>query len=94
MSEKMNIENLEKVNGGYDYLHDLSLFTARRVCNVVHYDSTSCLTLRREPGGEIIPNVGWQNGDTIMVHQSFNSNGWLLACKNGIFGYVNADYVY
>ena len=95
MNEKLNKENLENVTGGagYDYIHDLGRFVYRTVCNVVHYDSTSCLTLRREPDGEIIPNVGWQNGDSILVHGSYSEGKWLFAYINGIFGYVNGDYV-
>ena len=97
MSELKNVnnENLETVAGGSDYdrIHDLSCFITRTVCNVVHYDSTSCLTLRRSPNGEIIYGVGWQNGDPILVHGSYREGKWLFAYKNGKFGYVNGDYV-
>ena len=70
MTDKMNEKDLQNVaggQGGYDRIHDLSCFIQRTVCNVIHYDDTACLTLRRTPNGEIIPNVGWQNGETILV---------------------------
>ena len=82
MSEinKVENENLEEVAGGSgcDSVHDLSRFIQRTVCNVVHYDSTSCLTLRKTPNGEIIYGVGWQNGDPILVHGSYSEGCWLL----------------
>lgn len=97
MSEinKVENENLEEVAGGSgcDSVHDLSRFIQRTVCNVVHYDSTSCLTLRKTPNGEIIYGVGWQNGDPILVHGSYSEGCWLFAYKNGIYGYVNGNYV-
>ena len=91
-----NFENLESVaggNDGYDRIHDLSCFIQRTVCNVVHYDSTSCLTLRKSPNGEIIYGCGWQNGDSILVHGSYSEGNWLFAYQNGKFGYVNGNYV-
>ena len=98
MSEmnKVNENTLNNVaggNDGNDRLHDLSCFIYRTVCNVVHYDDTACLTLRRTPDGEIISGIGWQNGDSILVHGSYSEDGWLLAYANGIFGYVNGNYV-
>ena len=74
---KLGEEELQKAaggQGGYDRIHDLSCFIQRTVCNVVQYDSTACLTLRRSPNGEIIPGYGWQNGDPILVHGSYSES--------------------
>ena len=93
---KLSEQELEKAAGGQgavDRTHDLSCFIQRTVCNVVHYDSTACLTLRRSPNGEIIPNVGWQNGEPILVHGSYSEDGWYFAYKNGLFGFVNPNFV-
>jgi len=90
---EMDLEKATGGQGGYDSLHDLSCFVQKTVCNVVNYDSTACLTLRRSPNGEIIPNIGWQNGEPILVHGSYTENGWFLAYKNGMFGYVNPNFV-
>ena len=93
---KLGEEELSKAaggQGGYDHIHDLSAFIQRTVCNVVQYDSTACLTLRRSPNGEIVPGYGWQNGDPILVHGSYTEDGWYFAYKNGTFGFVNPNYV-
>ena len=96
LKEKMNAEDLQNVAGGqdgYDWIHDLSCFIHRTVCNVIHYDDSACLTLRKTPDGVIIPNVGWQNGEHILVHGSYSEEGWLFAYKNGFFGFVNPNNV-
>ena len=96
MTKKLNDEILSSVSGGAadeDRLHDLSCFVKRTVCNVVKYDDTACLTLRREPNGAIIPGIGWQNGEHILIHGSYTENGWFFACKNGTYGFVDPRYV-
>ena len=53
MMEKMN--NLENVTGGNDGTERLG-FTYGTVHDVVHYDASSCLTLRDTPeGNDLIP---------------------------------------
>ncbi|MDO4404348.1 MAG: hypothetical protein Q4C09_04850 [Atopobiaceae bacterium] len=94
--QALNENELEQVAGGAsnDYIHDLSNFIPKTVCNVVKYDDpSSCLTMRYSPNGEVIYGVGWQNGDTIMIHRDYTEGGWLFAWKNGTYGYVNPNYV-
>ena len=86
----MGDKSLEEAAGGsrnHDYIHDLSRFIVRHVHGVIHYDDTSCLTMRKAP-------YGWQNGDEILVHGSYKENGWLFAYQKGKYGYVNANYVW
>ena len=93
---ELNMEEMETVAGGAadsDAIHDLSRFIQRTVCNVIHYDDTACLTLRRTPNGAIIPGVGWQNGEPILVHGQYREDGWFFAYKNGRYGYVNPNNV-
>ena len=93
---EINEQALEETAGGsknYDYIHDLSRFIVRHVHGVVHYDSTSCLTMRKSPNGEVIYGYGWQNGDEILVHGSYTEGGWLFAYQRGKYGYVNPNYV-
>jgi hypothetical protein len=100
MAEKtpLNENELEQVAGGAsapDAIHDLKNFVKRTVCNVIMYDETACLTLRKTPAGEIIQGVGWQNGDTILVHKTYKEDGWYFAynSKKNKYGYVNPNNV-
>lgn len=92
-------EELVAVSGGAggnkSYIFDLSRFTGRIVCNVVMYDNTACLTLRKTPGGPIIRGTGWKNGETIMVHSGYTEEGWYFAYDNKTdnYGYVNPNFV-
>lgn len=93
----MNDQELGEVAGGngYDYVHDLSLFVTRTVCNVVRWDDSACLTFRRSPEGSIIPGIGYQNGDPILVHSTYREAGWYFAFDRGTqkYGYVNPNNV-
>lgn len=92
-------EELDAVSGGAggnkSGIFDLSRFTSRIVCNVVMYDDTACLTLRRTPSGAIIPGIGWKNGQRIMVHSQYTEDGWYFAYDNRTdnYGYVNPNNV-
>ena len=92
-------EELDAVSGGAggnkSDIFDLSRFTSRIVCNVVMYDDTACLTLRRTPNGAIIPGIGWKNGEPIMVHREYTEDGWYFAYdkRTDKYGYVNPNYV-
>lgn len=93
--QALSDDQLEEVAGGMgtDEIHNLKNFVNKKVCNVIHYDETACLTLRRTPNGTIIEGIGWQNGDTILVHKSYKEQGWYFAYKNGKYGYVNPNNV-
>ena len=101
MTDKLNLEELSNITGGAadtgaeDLLHNLGYFVTKTVCNVVAYDDSACLTLRRTPNGTIIPGVGWHNGDHILVHGSIRENGWYFAYDRttGKFGYVNPNNI-
>lgn len=100
MSDKkaLGADQLKGVAGGAvtnDAIHDLKNFVTMTVCNVIHYDDTACLTLRRNPNGEIIPGVGWQNGDAILIHKTYIEDGWRFAYdkKTNKYGYVNPNNV-
>ena len=95
-TKELSLDEMETIAGGVqenEYLHDLGRFVLRTVCNVIHYDDTSCLPLQRTPGGAVIPGIGWQNGEPIMVHGQYMEDGWYFACRNGSFGYVNPNNV-
>ena len=66
---------------------------ARTVCNVVNYRLKSVLTLHLTPKGRVIPAVFWVNGEKILVHREYKGDGWLFACKDGHFGFVDSNNV-
>ena len=91
--EKMNNENLENVAGGSaesEYVHDLSKYVYKTVCNL---PTGTCLVMQYSPAGAAMPNTQYWNGDAIFVHKIFYENGYLLAYRNGIYGFVDAQYV-
>ena len=95
-NRELSLEEMEAVSGGasgYDSIHDLGMFVYRTVVNVIHYDDTCRLTMHETPDGTVIPGVGWQNGEQILVHVSYRESNWYYAYKNGIYGYVNPNYV-
>ena len=91
----LDLTELDSVSGGSggDYIHDLSCFIHKTVCNVICYDDTSGLTMRNSPGGDIIPGICWRNGDAIMVHGQYSEDGWSFAYESGKYGYVDSKYV-
>ena len=97
-NKALNEDELEQVAGGAaakDTIHDLSRFVERKVVNVIMYDKTACLTLRKTPNGDIIRGVGWHNGDKILVHGQYKEQGWYFAYEptSKKFGYVNPNNV-
>ena len=89
-------EDLEKVSGGMNYNNDmknLKHFVTRTVCNVINYRLESCLEMRLTPKGRVIPGVSWVNGEAILVHKDYNAEGWLLAYKDGHYGFVSSNNV-
>ena len=98
MEEKkvLNEKNLEEVNGGN---YGGGGWTWGTVHGVVHYDESSCLTLRDYPNGnpQFYDNgrpVGWQNGDGIPVLPDSRQGDWIRSYKDGFDGWVNANYVW
>ena len=95
---KINNEELVNVAGGNDGIERIG-FTYGTVHDVVHYDSSSCLTLRDAPDGNVIftdagKPVGWQNGDSIQVQPSSRNGHWIKAVKGNFVGWVNTNFVW
>ena len=99
MTDKINnTENLEEVVGGNDGMPSGS-WVYGTVHDVVHYDSSSCLTLRNAPDGDVMYTysgkpMGWQNGESALVQPSSRTGKWIKANWNGNIGWTNANYVW
>ena len=78
---------------GQDRIHDLNRFIRKTVCNGIHGDDADYLTLHGTPDGEVIPGIGWRNGENILIHGRYKEKGWYFAFKDGFFGYVNPKNV-
>ena len=89
------MESISGGAGGEDGLHVLSNFVMRTVCNVVKYDPTAALYLRKTPGGAVIPGTGMDNGESVLVHGSYREDGWYFAYHrpSGRFGYINPNNI-
>ena len=99
MSELKNInnENLENIAGGNDGCPEGWVYAT--VHSVVHYDSSSCLTLRDCPGGNVKYTnagrpMGWQNGECALIQPCSRQGDWVMAQWNGVCGWTNANYLY
>ena len=98
MMNNINDDMLNGVTGGNDGLPSGS-WVYGTVHGVVHYDSSSCLTLRNAPGGDVMYTdsgrpMGWQNGESAMVKPSSRNGDWIQAQWNGVLGWTNANYVW
>ena len=96
--KKINSEELEQVTGGNDGMVSGG-WVYGTVHGVVHYDASSCLTLRNVPDGDVMYTeagkpMGWQNGDAALVQPSSRQGNWIRAQWNGVTGWTNANYVW
>ena len=48
--------------------------------------------MQERPGGEFM-STSYTNGESILVNMRYAENGYLLAYKNGVYGYVDMNYV-
>ena len=97
--EKMNDQNLEQINGGNDGMGYYGSWVYGTVHDVIHYDASSCLTLRNCPNGDVMYTpagqpMGWQNGDSILVLPSSRQGNWIQAQYGNTIGWTNANYVW
>ena len=92
---ELNEKEAEQTSGGFASYSDWVWGT---VHGVVDYGpgSDSKLTLRTSPGGDILYQYGWQNGDSIYVNRGDQYNGWIRARSNdgSTLGWVNRNYVW
>ena len=82
---------LEAVAGGtytYDQLFNLGNYDYR----TVYVPAGTLLVMQDNPGGGFMP-VSYVNGESILVNRFFSQRGYLLAYKNGTYGYVDGSYV-
>ena len=84
-------EELEQVAGGgsvQDTMYNLNYYEYRTVSVPVG----TLLVMQERPGGDFMSTY-FTNGESIYVNMRYAQNGYLLAYKNGVYGYVDMQYV-
>lgn len=95
MSENKNRTSemeMENIAGGAvtpDEVHNLNNFIYRTVVNL---PVGTCLQMQMTPNGPFMSQM-YYNGEAIFVNKFFSEAGYLLAFRNGIYGFVDARYV-
>lgn len=87
----LNSNELEQVVGGgsvQDTMYNLNYYEYR----TVSVPMGTLLVMQERPGGEFMSTY-FTNGESIYVNMRYAQNGYLLAYKNGVYGYVDMQYV-
>ena len=88
---ELGSEQLESIAGGdslQDTMYNLNYYQYR----TVSVPMGTLLVMQDRPGGEFMSTY-YMNGDSIYVNMRYALNGYLLAYKNGVYGYVDMQYV-
>ena len=88
---ELSSEDLERVAGGesaQDVRYNLSFFAYR----TVSVPQGTLLVMQERPGGDFMSTY-YMDGEAIFVNMRYSENGYLIAYKNGVFGYVDMKYV-
>jgi len=87
----LNSNELEQVVGGgslQDTMYNLNYYEYR----TVSVPMGTLLVMQERPGGDFMSTY-FTNGESIYVNMRYAQNGYLLAYKNGVYGYVDMQYV-
>lgn len=84
-------EELERVAGG-DSLQDTKYNLSYYAYRTVSVPAGTLLVMQESPGGSFMSTY-YMDGESIYVNMRYAENGYLLAYKNGVYGYVDMQYV-
>ena len=87
----LNNAELEHVAGGaasQDTMYNLSYYAYR----TVSLPQGTLLVMQESPGGAFMSTY-FEDGESILVNMRYAEVGYLLAYKNGVYGYVDMHYV-
>ena len=88
---ELNSKELETVAGGgslEDTKYNLNYYAYK----TVSVPLGTLLVMQESPGGEFMSTY-YTDGEPILVNMRYAENGYLLAYKNGVYGYVDMNYV-
>lgn len=84
-------EELERIAGGdskQDTMYNLGFYAYR----TVSVPAGTLLVMQEWPGGTFMSTY-YTDGEPILINTRYAENGYLLAYKNGVYGYVDMQYV-
>lgn len=84
-------EQLESVAGGSD-TQDIKYNLNNYAYKTVTVPMGTLLVMQESPGGAFMSTY-YSDGEPIFVNMRYAENGYLLAYKNGVYGYVDMKYV-
>ena len=88
---ELNNEELEGVAGGgsiQDTKYNLNYYAYKTVSVPIG----TLLVMQERPGGSFMSTY-YMDGASILVNMRYAEVGYLLAYKNGVYGYVDMHYV-
>ena len=88
---KLNSKELENVAGGAS-LQDTKYNLSNYAYKTVSVPLGTLLVMQESPGGAFM-STSYTNGESIFVNMRYAENGYLLAYKTGVYGYVDMNYV-
>ena len=59
----------------------------------VNTKGRGALVFQTEPDGSFMYDYQFNDGDEIYVNINWRQDGYAIACKNGVYGYVDASYI-
>ena len=59
----------------------------------VNTKGRGALVFQTEPDGSFMYDYQFDDGDEIYVNLNWRQDGYAIACKNGVYGYVDASYI-
>ncbi len=73
-----------------DYPFNLDDYAYR---TVVTNNDKGALVFQSSPNGSFLNDYQFWNGDQIFVNLYWRQDGYAIACKDGVYGYVDAGYI-
>ena len=85
-----NYINWNNGSSGNDSRYDQSNYAYR----TVKTDNTKgALVFQNSPNGSFMNSYQFWNGDRIYVNLNWRQDGYAIAYQNGVYGYVDANYI-
>ena len=85
-------EELKDIAGGVNSMQDTKYNLNYYDYRTVSVPAGTLLVMQECPRGAFMPTY-YTDGESILVNMRYSESGYLLAYKNGVYGYVDMHYV-